>query len=414
MPLSPRRALAARSTFWPPTLVLSVVLLAPAVAALGGELSAADFSFNEALGSEGARIEKLGPGHFRVILAPAPGHPEWSNMLQFVILRNAKGSRLRLDLGAAGNETGMRSFCSWSYDGKHWRPIRRTRIKEGTKTVTALVFPEFTEDRVLVGGEVPMSYEDHVALLRQFEKHPHATLHRLGKSPRGRELWRLTVTDPGGPHPIGKRWVHHVVNQHCYEYNAQWRIVGMIRWLLSDEGADCRKRQICHFVVMMNVDGPSAGYGRVNTQGIDMNRSYSAGGTDQAKQAREAYLVQKDMEALMASGPPITTTWSMHTWSGPKVEIMLRPGPEMGASVGAWTELRDAIRRNDTRGQFKPLRVLTSPLSPTHWCSGTHKQFGLSAFCCEGGGDIYSKEETLRTGAVLMKSLAEYYRGTRP
>lgn len=401
-------------TDWPPRLFSVWLLFALAFESVAGELSVDDFSFQGPLGSEGARIEKLDHNHFKVVLARAPGHPEWSNMLQFTILRNAKGNRLRLDIDAQNNENGMRSFCSWSYDGKDWQPIRRPQSKQGSKTARALLFPEFVHDRVYVGGEVPMSYEDHVDLLRQFEKHPHATLYELGKSPRGRTVYRLSISDTASPYPRSKRWVHHVVNQHCYEYNAQWRIVGMIHWLLSDEGADCRRRQIGHFVVMMNVDGPSAGYGRVNTQGIDMNRSYSATGTDEAKQAREAYLVQQDLEELMASEAPVTTTWSMHTWAGPKVEIMLRPGPEMGSSLGPWTELRDVIRRSDTREEFKPLYVLTSPLSPTHWCSGTHQQFGVSAFCCEGAGEMFTKEENLRAGAVLMKSLADYYDGTKP
>jgi len=67
---------------------------------------------------------------------------------------------------------------------------------------------------------------------------------------------------------------HHVVNQHCYEYNAMWRIAGMIDWLLSDEEAKARQRNVWHFVAQMNVDGPHNGWGRVNRQGIDMNRAY--------------------------------------------------------------------------------------------------------------------------------------------
>lgn len=92
----------------------------------------------------------------------------------------------------------------------------------------------------------------------------------------------------------------------------------------------------------------------------------------------------------------------------------LRPGPEMGTSLGPSTDLRDVLKRHDAAGQFKPLVVLDSPLTPTHWTSGTHQQFGNSAICCEGAADIETKEENLRTGAVLIRSLAEYYKGTRP
>lgn len=390
--------------------VVAFALLAAPLGTAAGELSVDDFCFQGPLGSRGAAIEKLGPEHFKVNLARVPEKPEWSNMLQFTLLRNAKGKRLRLD----GAGPGLRAFCSWSYDGKNWNPIRLTTVRDGSQEVRTLMFPEFTEDRVYVGGEVPMSYEDLVEMVARWEKHPHATVHVLGESLGGRKIYRVTVTDPDSPHPPKARWAHHAVNQHTYEYNAKWRIVGMIEWMLSDEGADCRRRHIGHFVVMMNVDGPANGYARVNSQGIDMNRSYSADGTDPDKQAHEAYLVQKDLEGIMASESPVSLCWSMHTWAGEKVEPLLRPGADMGTTLGPWTDLRDIIARHDTRNNFKPLVVLTSSLQPTHWTSGTHKQFGVSAICCEGAANLYTKEENLHTGKVLMQSVAEYYRGTKP
>ncbi|MEA1951979.1 MAG: M14 family zinc carboxypeptidase, partial [Planctomycetota bacterium] len=336
-------------------------------------------------------------------LARVPGHPRWTNMCQFTIQGNAAGNSLRLECASDGsNESGLRQFGSWSHDMKNWHPIRRTTV-DGTNM---LVFPKFTEDKVYFGGEVPMSYEQMADLATRWEKHEHATVKRIGTSMQGRPILRVTIADPNGPYPMKTRWSHHAVNQHCYEYNSQWRIVGMIDWLLSDAGAECRRRSVSHFVVMMNVDGPHNGYARVNQQGIDMNRAYSVSGWAD-NPARESQAVQKDLEALDKQ-TPITTTWSMHTWAGDRVETMLRPGPEMGTTVGPWSELRDIIKVNDTAGKFKTLRVLKSKPSPTHWTSGTHLQLGASAFCCEGAGLILSKEENLQTGAVLMKSLDQF------
>jgi hypothetical protein len=123
---------------------------------------------------------------------------------------------------------------------------------------------------------------------------------------------------------------------------------------------------------------------------------------------------KEDLEGIMASESPVSLCWSMHTWEGEKVEPLLRPGADMGTTLGPWTDLRDIIARHDTRSNFKPLVVLTSALQPTHWTSGTHKQFGISAICCEGAANLYTKEENLHTGKVLMQSVAEYYRGTKP
>jgi len=91
-----------------------------------------------------------------------------------------------------------------------------------------------------------MSYENVVELMERWGKHPHAAVHVLGKSLGGRNLYRLEITDPDSPVPAGQRWVHWMGNQHPGEHNSQWRMVGMADWLLSDQGADCRRRSISH------------------------------------------------------------------------------------------------------------------------------------------------------------------------
>jgi len=395
-------------------LAVVVACHAPACRLAAAELAVEDFRFDGPLGSPGTTIEKLGANQFRVKLPQAPKNPQWSNMLQFTIDRHAKGNSLRLDAGAGGlasHELGLRMFGSWSYDMEHWHPIQRTRI-DGVPT---LVFPEFTEDHVYFGGEVPMSYEQHVAMVHRWAEHPHASFAVIGQSCEGRKIYRLTVTDPDSPYPQERRWVHHVVNQHCYEYNAQWRIAGMIDWLLSDAGADCRKRHVAHFVVMINVDGPSHGYGRVNTEGFDMNRSYSHTGSDRQKQATEVHFVQKDMEAIHAK-TPLTTTWSMHTWNSQRADLMVRLGKDMaeGAPLGGFARFVETLKLNDTGSQFNPVQNLTTKPSPEQWCSGTHLQFGATAFCCEGCGGMFTKEQNLHVGAILMTTLDDYYRSVKP
>jgi hypothetical protein len=189
-------------------------------------------------------------------------------------------------------------------------------------------------------------------------------------------------------------------------------MVGMIRWLLSDDGADCRKRSIFHFVPMMSPDAPSNGWYRVNAQGVDMNRSYCPKGADPKTQAHEAYIVQKDLEALMASPAPVTDMWSMHTWGG-IVEPICIPGPEM-AALGSWQALRDAIEHHDTAKLIKPLK--TGPESAyggTSWTHGPHEQFGITTILCEGAGVIYTKDKNIESGRTLIRGLTDYYKGTK-
>lgn len=400
---------------WPERLILAAVLTwAGGPGAAAGELSVEDFKFDGPLGSDGATVEKLAKDHFKISLGHAPEHPTWCNMLYFQIVRNAKGHRIRVDVAFPGGDAYRfnHNSATWSHNGKHWWPIDWVDPERPSKRGDSLLFPEFTEDVVWFGAQVPMSYEDVVERMGQWSKHPHAEVHVLGKSLGGRNLYRLEVTDPKSPHPRNGRWAHWFGNQHPGEHNSQWRMAGMIYWLLSEEGADCRRRSVCHFVLMTSPDGPSHGWYRVNAQGVDMNRSYFVDGADPQRQAHEACVVQKDLEALMASEAPPATVWSMHTWGGP-VEPILLPGAEIGSALGPWHNFREILLRHDPQGLVEPLKSKTEPGDTSHWNSGPHVQFGVTNVLCEGSGRWTSKQKSLDAGAVLMKSIAEYYGGTR-
>jgi hypothetical protein len=381
---------------------------------MAGELSVEDFKFDGPLGSAGAAVEKLGEDHFKIRLGHAPEHPDWCNMLYFQILRDAKGCKLRIDVEFTGGDAYRfnHNSATWSYNGEHWHAITWCDPDQPSKRGDSLLFPEFTQDSICFGAQVPMSYKDVVKRMTQWGKHPHANVHVLGKSLGGRNIYRLEVTDPKSSHDRGAKWGHWFGNQHPGEHNSQWRMVGMVDWLLSKEGSGCRQRSICHFVLMTSPDGPSHGWYRVNAQGVDMNRSYFPTGADAQEQAHEAYVVQKDLEKLMASDAPLTSVWSMHTWGGP-VEPILIPGPEIGSLLGPWGDFKEILIKHDPLGLVEPLKAKEKPGSGNHWNSGPHIQFGVTNVLCEGSGTWTSKQMSLDAGAVLMKSIDKYYRGTR-
>jgi len=396
-------------------VALMTVLMIGLPMAAGGELSVEDLKFDGPLGSHGATVKKIAENHFKISLGAAPKQPTWCNMLYFQIVRNAKGNKVRVDVEFTGGKAYRfnHNACTWSYDAKNWKPAKWCNPSKPAKKGDSLLFPEFTEDTVFFGAQVPMSYEDLLACIERWSKHPHVKVHALGKSLGGRKIYRLEITDPKSPHPPRSRWVHWTGNQHPGEHCSQWRIVGMVDWLLSEAGADCRKRSICHFVPMTSPDGPSNGWYRVNGQGVDMNRSYFAKGSDRQSQAHEAFIVQSDLEKLMASEAPATTVWSMHTWSGP-VEPILLPGPEFGSVLGPWEDFKNILLKNDPKKLVEPLKAKDKPGGSNTWNSGPHIQFGVSNILCEGSGGWTSKQDCLDAGAVLMKSLAEYYKGTKP
>lgn len=386
-----------------------------AVSGAAHELGVDDFTFEGPLGSAGTTIAAVGPNHFKATLGHAPEQPTWSNKIQFTILRNAKGNNLTLDVSfpVGGQYEFNEYFYSYSYDGETWHPVQWEKGRKVSKTDDRLVFPTFTEDKVYVGHQVPFSYEDFLDFKARWEQHPDVTSVNMGTSLGGRDLWRLEITNTNSATPRAKRWVHHISNQHPGECNSHWRIVGLVEWLLSDAGKDTRERMIFHVVPFLSPDAPSQGWYRVNAQGIDMNRSYFAEGANPEKQAHEAYLVQKDLEALMASDAPVTSVWSMHTWGG-MVEPLVRPGPEFGTAVGSVAAFEAILDRLDPAGLIIPLQPRDKDANPTYWSGGPHVQFGISGFLCEGAGAIYTKEENKETGRIIAQSLSEFYGGTRP
>ena len=312
---------------------------------------------------------------------------------------------------ANGTASTHYSHSSWSHDGVHWHPIAWQKNSRGPGKSDTLLFPEFTEDQVYFGHQVPMSYENVVERMEQYGKHPHARVHVLGKSLEGRQLYRLEITDPEGPHPRKTRWVHYFANQHPGEHNSQWRMVGMIDWLLSDAGTDCRRRSICHFVLMSSPDGPAHGWYPRQPSGRGHEPLLLRRWCRPTEAAHEACVLQTDLQVLMASPCPVTDIWSMHTWAG-IVEPLLLAGPEMGTTLGPWTDLRDAIERHDPRTWSKHSRF-AKRAAPRPGTAAPTNSLASRPSLCEGAGDLYTKQENLDSGVVLMQGIAEYYKGTK-
>lgn len=376
------------------------------------QLSVEDFNFDGPHGSDGASIEKIEKNHFKITLDHAPNHREWPNKLNFEITQNAKGNDLRLEVEFDGGP-GMsfnEYFQSWSYGRKQWHPIHWEKGHEESPQYDVLKFPTFEEDQVFVGTQVPMSFEEAEMLLKEWAEHPDASLNIIGESIQGRPLYRLEINNLQSPASQENRWVHYFANQHPGEHNSQWRMAGMVDWILSDEGNDYRQRNISHFIFYMSPDASTNGWYRVNEEGIDMNRSYRVEGSNQKEQAHEAYLWQKDLEQLMDLNTPVTTIWAMHTWQG-IVEPLLRTGPEMGTALGPWTDFRDIIRKNDPDTLIKSLNVRedTPGYGAVSWTAGPHKQFGVTTVLCEGAGSLYTRQENIISGEILIRSIAEYY-----
>jgi hypothetical protein len=87
----------------------------------------------------------------------------------------------------------------------------------------------------------------------------------------------------------------------------------------------------------------------------------------------------------------------------------------MGGKVDEWTAFRDIIRSHDPDSLIDNLDVRQGKprYGYVSWSAGPHEQFGVSSVLCEGAGSLYTKEENLRSGEILIRSIGEYYEGVR-
>ena len=371
------------------------------------ELTTDNFDFNGPLGSEGAQIEKLDKNHFKIMLNHAPGHENWANNTQFMITGNARGNNLILDV--IFNHDNPKhlfnnNFCSWSYDMENWHPVKWKYAPKKSLNKDHLMFPLFNKDTVYVGYQVPLSHEKLEEYIDQWKKSPYVSVYTIGKSTGGKNIYRITLSNIKDP--SADPWVHYFANQHAGEHNSQWRMIGMINYLLN-EGQEYLNKSVNHFVILSSPDAPQNGWFRVNREGKDLNREYLESGSDSSVQSKEGYLLQRDFEDLMNSSSAPHTTWAMHTWVGP-VEIWMNPGPEIGKLIPEWDVLKEILQRNDPDGLLEPLQKRPSKTTGS-WAKGPNAQFGITNFLCEGGRDFYTREKNERSGKVIMKSIVDYY-----
>lgn len=370
-----------------------------------------DFIFEGPLGSDGAKVEQIEPAWFKITLGSAPNHPEWPNKLNFMLKRvPTQPLVLEVVFDAANSDMAFNEYPqSYSPDGVNWTQVFWERDRVQSPGHDFLRLGPLNFPRLYVGTQTPLSNEQLMEKVARWAKSPFATLHTLGETAEGRKIVRLTITDTTDPHKPARRWAHHVSLQHPGEFNAQWRMVGMIEWLLSDDplAAQARGRQVFHFVPTMSPDGPSHGWYRVNASGKDMNRTYLSTGADPQRQEPEAYLVHHDFEELMNSPTPITTAWAMHTCQG-IVEPVMCLGPEIGTQTGPFEQFVEIMQKHDANRLIKPLRQRQGKPRDSSWGQGPFMQYGISNILCEGGS-FFNKAQNIQSGIAIAKAICEFY-----
>lgn len=192
-----------------------------------------------------------------------------------------------------------------SPDGLTWLGIAdRSWNEDGT----VLTFRQhFASSPAWVASFFPFPPARVEAIAAAYAGDPRLALSTIGRTPQGRDLRMLTVTDPTVPE-ADKREVLFTALQHDLETSGGMVVEGMLRFLMSDDpvAQAMRRALVVRAVPVMDPDGIAQGnlYCPVG----NMNRQWGLGTTP------ETTAVEKLVQSLAARGRKLALHIDYHGW----------------------------------------------------------------------------------------------------
>lgn len=161
----------------------------------------------------------------------------------------------------------------YSYDQKTWQPVAKFEYDKSGPSIRFQVHS--TRGRVWIAHAPPYTNANFAALRRSIEKNPAVTYTSIGKTPEGRDMPLLTITDRTVPDQ-DKKVLWLMFRQHAWESGSSWTGEGFIRFALSADplATAIRRGAVLKILPLCDPDGVAHGRVRFNAQGYDLNRNW--------------------------------------------------------------------------------------------------------------------------------------------
>ena len=158
----------------------------------------------------------------------------------------------------------------FSYDQATWQRIEDVSYDTAQHTFT--FSQTFNQDSVWIAYAHPYPISRYEKFITSLAGKPFIELEKIASSTEERDIWLISITDPGIPED-NKKTIFLMALQHAGEDAGGFFAEGMVHYLLSDSpGAkEVREQFIFKVVPMMNPDGIFHGVTRYNAQGEDLN-----------------------------------------------------------------------------------------------------------------------------------------------
>lgn len=302
---------------------------------------------------------------------------------------------------------------AYSYDNVNWRHFSESEWLEKPSRIRVKLTPE--RDTVWIARIPPYTLTHLARLLASLQPNPALSVSEIGRSVERRPLQLLTITDPRAD-AKSKKTIWLMARQHAWEAGTSWALEGALRYLLSPEAADLRRKFVHKIVPMSDPDGVAHGGVRFNRNGYDLNRNWDL---DDATKMPEIAAVKRAMAAWTGQGGGVDFFVTLHNTestdyvSGPlsaggarirEVAQRLNARLESATHFHSPGGLRDQTKENPDTGR----------MTVDRW---VFTRYGAPAFLIELMVDPNPKlgrapetSDRLRFGAELVKAVAEAIR----
>ncbi|MFN0107028.1 MAG: M14-type cytosolic carboxypeptidase [Bryobacteraceae bacterium] len=261
-----------------------------------------------------------------------------------------------------------------SYDNKNWSHIESFEYDAAEPRLRLKITPKTNKFWI---AHVPPYTDRHLAALRQFAANG-VTEGIVGQSVDKRPIRLWTIGN--GPKVA---WLFF--RQHSWETGSSWVAEGLVRHLLSSEGAKLRQQITWKIFPLCDPDGVARGGVRFNKYGFDLNRNWDVNGIEKMPEITAQRAAIRDW---LATGRQIDFLFSLHnTETGEYLE-----GPPENGGAGKFVPLAEKLfSLLEKETSFAPTRKLFYADNSTtagmpgrmNVIQGLYKDFGLPGFIME-------------------------------
>lgn len=213
----------------------------------------------------------------------------------------------------------------FSYDDETWQSFPEASVTKPSR-LQLKISTTFKKPTVWLARYNPYTYSDLNAYLQKVKWRVRdskvATIASLGRTPQGRDIPKVTITNPRGDRAKRPRVMIHA-RTHPGEVGSSFLLEGLVDALTAPTAAAAKLRDklVFEIVPMLNVDGVVAGNNRVTPQGLNLEgKWYTRPGKplelDTAKAPHEVKLLHTLAREAAAAPKGVSMALNLHASAG--------------------------------------------------------------------------------------------------